>query len=501
MKGLLSIVGLVIALFVSSAGAETIYDVASYQPVVIKKQTEFYCTTNGTSQGHKFNVDGDVEATDAIRRELATNCDEWAVQAWNLSYSSIIGNYCRWGAPDFKYFSSTSVVRSYGKIAYDYAMGCSDARGRFSIDYYVNKLSVVEVVDQCEAPYSFSYDSDSDGEPDRCYDPNELANLSQCQKNYGSILPALTNISTSVCHTDPNTGAVCAYSRSAGESTYSVNLEKNCFSEDPPPDYEDGEVPQPTTCEKMSSDLMVCAEDPNEKCDFYTGVCQSDCGYFNGQFMCFTPCEGAECDADEPPETNCSVTPTHPACKEPEPDIPDNCKKSGAGMVCKEDPTEKCNEQGVCQDGCGYINDVFVCYSSTDKEGDLFKDLAPLIDELKRLGKNFEFGTTKGKGRESFGSFDTIFGDSDIAAIKQKALDKKAEASQTINEIKAEFKSMFSVSAPGGAYEQITLNLSYGTVKSHVWEFFQQYAPIIASAIMALAWMLAASIVMGGKND
>ncbi|WP_372872703.1 hypothetical protein [Shewanella sp.] len=501
MKGLLSIAGLVIALFVSSVNA-SIYDIADYQPVVTKRQTPLYCTTNGTNRVKEWFVDGEILNTDtATLRSLATECDDWAVSAWQTSYSSIVGNFCRWGEGTFSYASSTSKIRKYGKMAFDYAMGCTDARGVFDISWYVVALPAVDTLSQCEFPYSFGYDYNGDNEVDRCYDPNLLNDLSNCRDKFGSILPVLTNISTSVCKTDPDTGARCGYTRAAGSNSFSLDLEADCFGDNPPPDYDDGDIPEPNTCEKMSSDLMVCAADPNEKCDFYTGVCQSDCGYVNDQFVCFSPCEGAECDAEEPPDVNCTFNPSHPSCANKEPDLPENCTKSGAGMICKEDPAEKCNEQGICQDGCGYINDVFVCYKSNDKEGDLFKDLAPLIDELKNLGKKFDFTTSKPKGRESFGSFDSLFGEADLAIIKDMALDKKDEANQLIKSIKSEFTGMFSVSSPSGAYEQITLNLSYGTFKSKVWEFFQQNVGIIAAAVMAFAWMAAASIVMGGRND
>jgi len=79
--------------------------------------------------------------------------------------------------------------------------------------------------------------------------------------------------------------------------------------------------------------------------------------------------------------------------------------------------------------------------------------------------------------------------------------DKKDEAAQLINNVKDEFSGLFNVSSVGGAYEDLTLDFSYGSFNSKVWQFFQQNVSIIASAIMALAWLLAASIVMGGRND
>jgi len=128
-------------------------------------------------------------------------------------------------------------------------------------------------------------------------------------------------------------------------------------------------------------------------------------------------------------------------------------------------------------------------------------DLKPVVDQLKELNDKTDFTTQKNEGRKEFGAFDDLFGESDIAEIKNMTSDKKEEATQLISNIKDEFSGLFKVSSVGGSYEELTLDFSYGSFHSKVWEYFQQNVGIIAAAIIALAWLIAASIVMGGRDD
>ncbi|WP_220746781.1 hypothetical protein, partial [Shewanella colwelliana] len=262
--------------------------------------------------------------------------------------------------------------------------------------------------------YLYDVDTDGDGQIDKCYEPLELDNASNCKNQAGSMLPALTNISNSVCKTDPATGASCGYSRSDGDNSYQLDLEMNCFGDDKEvPDYDDEPMPEPDTCAKMNDQLMVCKSNPDEKCDFY-GRCEKDCGYVNGQFYCFESCSGAQCDEEIPPEVDCVNNPSDPSCPTVEPEVPENCTKSGAGLLCKENPEDKCDADGVCQKGCGEVNGVFVCYQSPSEGSDLLDiDLQPVVDELKALNKKLDFETVKNRfSLDDLGSFGTIFGES-----------------------------------------------------------------------------------------
>lgn len=45
------------------------------------------------------------------------------------------------------------------------------------------------------------------------------------------------------------------------------------------------------------------------------------------------------------------------------------CKPYGSGFVCQASPDNYCDSQGVCMDGCGYVNDQFVCFRDEDCTG------------------------------------------------------------------------------------------------------------------------------------
>ncbi|MCL1164414.1 hypothetical protein L2728_21605 [Shewanella chilikensis] len=483
MKGLLSILGLVIALFISSFARADIYSQAGYQG---PERSTQYNVKDNSGVNHK--------TSDPSSHVLSVCMSDFkSPEYYNHSYEQVNSS------PDGRTWFQFDCKFSWKDSAP--CSSCEDKTITNRYTYYFEGDTSSCPPDEYPN-YTYEKDDDGDGQADRCFDPMELDNASQCQNTVGSMLPALTNTASSVCVTDSATGARCGFSRSNMGNSYQANLEMSCFGNDEIPEYTDEPMPSPETCTKMNSNLMVCVADPNEKCDFY-GVCQDDCGYVNGQFYCFTPCVGAECDAETPPDVDCSATPDHPSCVPAEPEIPENCTKSGAGLICKEDPSEKCDEQGVCQDGCGYINGTFVCYQSPGSGGGLFDiNIQPIVDELKALNKKFDFTTKEGEGRKEFGNFDELFGEADIAEIKQMVDDKKNEASQLLTDIKAEFSGLFNITSVGGAYEPLTLDFSYGSYTSKVWEFFQQNVSIIAAAIMAFAWLAAATIVMsGGRND
>lgn len=334
--------------------------------------------------------------------------------------------------------------------------------------------------------YTVGVDNNNDGKDDQCYNPDELDNLSNCANEVGSMLPAITNLSNKVCKTDPNSGARCGYSKKDGDIVYKADLEMNCFGDgEKVPEYDPEPMPEPDKCAKYNDQLMVCKADPKEKCDAL-GNCGDQCGFVNKELFCFIDCEGADCDKETPPPpVNCETNPTAPVCvEEPEPD-PEFCKANPTDPKCTVEPPEPCTG-----DDCG----------STGGGGEKV-DLKPVVDQLKDINSKLDFSTEKGEGRKKFGAFDDLFGDADLLEIKNMTTEKKDEATQLINNVKDEFSGLFKVSSVGGSYDDLTLDFSYGSYSSKVWEFFQQNVSIIASAIMALAWLLAASIVMGGRND
>lgn len=58
----------------------------------------------------------------------------------------------------------------------------------------------------------------------------------------------------------------------------------------------------------------------------------------------------------------------------------DNCTQYGTGLACPEDQSNVCDSNGVCPDGCGTVNEVFVCFDN-DFDSDSVPDyLDPDID-------------------------------------------------------------------------------------------------------------------------
>lgn len=456
MKRLFLTFGLVIAfLFTAQLSATTIFDSASYQAPKVESSEIYKCDPANPSYPNKeFS-------------EIAS-----CVSYIESTYSGLAS-----------YRNVVCYVETPTKVgcSYEYLNGSTwqnvTQSGRGSFIFVSSSTSKTCPPDDFPL-YIVGVDNDNDGKYDQCYNPDELDNLSNCANQVGSMLPALTNLATRVCKTDPYTGASCGYSKKDGDPSYQLDLEMNCFGDgEKVPEYDPEPMPQPETCAKVNDQLMVCKEKPEEKCDAM-GNCQDQCGYVNKEFYCFIPCTGEDCDKPTPP-VNCETNPDAPVCvEEPDPEF------------CAANPTDpKCTGTTPPDEG------------GETGGGGAAIDLGPVVDQLKELNKKNDFTTQKNEGRKEFGAFDELFGEADLAEIKNMASDKKDEASSLINNIRDEFSGLFKVSSVGGSYEDLTLDFSYGSFHSKVWEFFQQNVSIIAAAIMALAWLIAASIVMGGRND
>lgn len=474
MKRLFLTFGLVIAFFFTAQiSATTIFDTASYQAPKSSNTPKFRCKVMGGAWWEAASI------------QVCLDAREQSVLNESASYYNAS---CSLDSPASKVGDAPTISCSWkAKCTAPVGQTCTDStitnKVKGQLWYYQDVLSSSCPPDQFPN-YSFGRDTNNDGKTDQCYNPDELDNASNCANQVGSMLPALTNIVTKVCKTDQGSGARCGYSKKDGDVVYKLDLEMNCFgdSENQVPEYNPEPMPEPSNCAKYNDGLMVCKEKPENKCDA-NGNCQDQCGFFNKEFYCFVQCSGEECDKETPPPVNCETNPTAPVCvDEPEPEDPDFCKNNPTDPKCTTPP-----------DGGGDGG-------STGGGGSNI-DLKPVVDQLKELNDKTDFTTQKNDGRKEFGAFDDLFGESDIAEIKNMTSDKKEEASQLITNIKDEFSGLFKVSSVGGSYEELTLDFSYGSFHSKVWEFFQQNVGIIATAIMALAWLIAASIVMGGRDD
>ncbi|WP_445945667.1 hypothetical protein [Shewanella sp.] len=328
----------------------------------------------------------------------------------------------------------------------------------------------------------YGHDTDGDGKYDKCLDPAQLDNLSNCANQVGNVLPVLSNTANKVCKTDTSTGAICGYSKQSGDLVYKTDLEMNCFGshdDEETPDYDGNKELEPDNCTRMGDNSMACREDPANKCDV-NGNCEDQCGFVNGQFYCFEQCQGDECDQEEFPETppvDCAVTPSDASCPQ-EPD-PEFCAANPTHPTCTN------NLEPCTGDDC-----------STGGGGGAQIDLKPVVDELKALNDKLDISTSVKDSTRDLGALDTVFDQDSIDELIAKTDTKKTEITDFVNSARTELASMFQFSASAGGYETITFDFTYGSYSSKIWEYFAANIGIIAAAVMFLAYLIAARVVL-----
>jgi hypothetical protein len=464
MNRLLLTLGLVIAFFISTAQA-SIFDNASYQTPEIDSSTKF---------GHSCSTYVQCSSSNQLYPDLQS-----IFTKIESSMPSGVSRTTAWTkrAADFNCVSpSDCQVTMYYKA--DFRYSSTNAWHSQQVPT-VSTFSVTTTSCPPDAypSYTFGRDTDNDGDDDQCYNPIELDNASNCQNQLGNMLPALNYTSLTVCKTDENTGASCAYSKSSLGNSYHLNLEESCFgdSEQTAPEYDPQPIPEPVApaeCKAVNNGLKICNADPTKECDA-SGNCTEQCGHINDKFFCFHACEGASCDEEELPTPTpeyCTLNPTAKICIDvpiPEPCVGDDCVPDGDGS------------------GTG---------TGTGSGGSI--DLSPVVDELKKLNEKLDFDITTGDSNTELGLLETAFDQESIDDIKARTSDMKDDISSFIDSSKSQLSSMFTFSGGGGSYTPITFNFTYGTYSTKIWDYFVENVSIIAAAIMFLAYLLAARIVL-----
>lgn len=369
MKGLLKAFGLIAALFISNVQA-SIYNTSSFQIPEIDSVTLYDCGNTSFGSLGKLTFDSCQAAGLAKQKEI------YPARAYNNCYSKAKSGYTVDIAGDYICYQSVPPSTNTQQV---------------SVATWLNP--VVESSSLCPPEqypnYIFPFDSNGDGEPEKCFNPVELDNNSKCSDLYnsGSILAAGGNTAALVCKTFED-GSRCAFSRVEQGSTpyYQPNLEKGCFGDaEEIPDYDNDNPPspQPEQCTPYFGGF-ACAADPKNYCSS-TGVCVDGCGYVNDQFICFRDeeCKGASC---EPAPVNCETVPDAPICKDkettPEPSF---CEKNptvescqSGSNFCKKNPLSPSCQLGGDGTGSGGSNFVL----DYDKLIQGMKDAAKtLIDE------------------------------------------------------------------------------------------------------------------------
>jgi hypothetical protein len=182
------------------------------------------------------------------------------------------------------------------------------------------------------ATFTLNYTEKINIKPDGSYDTHS-----------GSASGGFVNFSQ-----EQTTGLVCDYpEHTIGPLTYN-GIANQCFK------------PKP---------VMDCPTEANGNLMFHVGQ-------KGGGSACVTMDNGSICPFTES-STAGYYTPNYgdpQACaiKDGEdPNAKDDCSPNGAGqLVCKADPSEKCTASNgflQCEEGCGYLNDVFMCFPDPEE--------------------------------------------------------------------------------------------------------------------------------------
>lgn len=380
MKGLFIAFGLIAALFISNVNA-SIYDTATSHPPEFDLVNYYNCGSSIVLESEydqcMITFENYVRSVNPTYNWVSVDCNHVGLPSTNIlcTYS--------WSVVDNQ--GNTSIANS-SKLYPRWQFHHSDDSATCPPNQFPN--------------YIFAFDLNGDGQPEKCYDPLELDNVSKCADlfNSGSVLSTGSNVAPLVCKVFED-GSRCAFSRVNQGTTpyYQPNLEESCFGDgDLIPEYDpdpNDPQPQPEQCVPYAGGY-ACAADPNNYCSSEF-ECVDGCGYFNGQFICFRDeqCTGASC---EPAPVDCTTVPDAPVCKDkettPEPTF---CEKNptvqacqGGSDFCKQNPLAP-----SCQLGGGGTGGVSSFSLDYDKLINGMKDAAKLIIDPSETPEFSEFKT------------------------------------------------------------------------------------------------------------
>lgn len=331
MKGLFIAFGLIAALFIANNTQASIYDTATFQT---PSSSVLYtvCTYSNASSC----ITGSELSATALQKCITDTPSQPGINGFTRSNFAV--------ASIDNTLKEVSCSYTHTNNFYPYSSLQGIAKVKFS------SQQTISCPPESFPNYIFPLDTDNNGEPEQCFNPLELDNLSKCSElaNSGSLLPQGSNSADLTCKTFQD-GSMCGFSKVVQGTTtyYQPNLEVNCFGENDIPDYDESPLnptPQPEQCVPYAGGF-ACAADPSNYCST-SGECVDGCGYVNDQFICFRDeqCTGASC---EPAPVDCTTVPDAPVCKDqqatPEPSF---CEKNpslascqGESDFCKKYPT------------------------------------------------------------------------------------------------------------------------------------------------------------------
>lgn len=203
----------------------------------------------------------------------------------------------------------------------------------------------------------------------------------------------------------------------------------------------------------------------------------------------------------------------------------DTCVTNGGIQFCSADPINEC-PNGVCNEGCGYINDQFICTSEppetppectencdpdppectedcdpivipcTGDCDDPYTGLTVAITEgLGELTEKQTYTTITATVNKS--AFDSLFSTDSIAILKSQSTVLEGQIQSFIQTAKDELNTMLTITAPNSSgYQARSLAIFNSTFDLSL-NRFSDFFVLLAGPVMLLCSIFALFIILG----
>ncbi|MCJ8318745.1 MAG: hypothetical protein MJK12_03875 [Colwellia sp.] len=208
------------------------------------------------------------------------------------------------------------------------------------------------------------------------------------------------------------------------------------------------------------------------------------------------------------------------------------CTQSAGLMFCSATPEEKC-PAGVCEEGCGYINEDFVCISDIPDDPEpctenctpepctenctpepepepepctenCTPEPEPCTENCDNSGVIAGLGELLGKGTYSTTTsavnrsiFDGLFTAEKIEVLKTETKAIEAEIKTFMKTSSEELSQLLKVTPPTSSGYQTRTTVLYGASFDFSLNRMSEYFPLLAGPVMLLCSMLALFIILG----
>lgn len=329
---------------------------------VIKEGAKFTLQWNADCSAvqHTSKIGGEgTYVQHAAYAECAANAESDVLAYWKPLQNIA-------GAVGCSFDSSVDDIRIV--VTLDCDGGFYDKEGSFNVSVSnVDEFSANSCPPEDPAKNSYTYPI-KEGNTDiisYCADPVQISQVDSCNASSGNEYLTISVSSPTGCFPQPD-GSICKYNAvdiGGGNQYYALDLEGDCYTDRDLPDLNGTPKDNPVgdNCVDYGGGVLGCPEDPSNVCSSgsaYAGGsindCNEGCGMVNDQFLCIDN----DTDGDGLPDYN-------------DPDI------DGDGIP---------NDDDLDSDGDGNDDPV----NDGNGRGGSSIDLGPVVNELKKLNKQFE---------------------------------------------------------------------------------------------------------------